>query len=48
MKLASVPVVPRQPRNFMPDTSVSNSSRSERKSCIHNVARLPTVTGWAG
>ena len=48
IKLASVPVVPRQPRKRIVPSTKSNSSRSARKSCIQSAARLPIVTGWAG
>ena len=47
-KLASVPVVPRQPRKRIVSMTKSSSSRSATRSCIHRVARLPTVTSWAG
>ena len=39
---------PRQPRNFMWERTKSSSSRSAIRSCIQRVARLPTVTSWAG
>ena len=48
MKLTWVPVAPRLPSSFSEDRAKLTSSRSIVKSCIHSVARFPTVVSWAG
>ena len=47
-KLAWVPVVPLGTQKRLDPIRYSRSSRSSSSSCIHRVARLPTVVGWAG
>ena len=48
MKEACVPVVPFTPRNGMCSIWYSRFSRSITRSWFQRVARLPTVTNWAG
>src|SRR5208337_3720003 len=47
-KLAWVPVVPLTPRNLSSERRRSISDRSRISSWHQSVARLPTVTSWAG
>ena len=48
MKDACVPVVPLLPSMRRFSMRYSTSFKSISSSFIHRVARLPTVTGWAG
>jgi len=42
-----VPVVPLQPSSRSREAVKSICSKSSSRSCIHSVARLPTVVGCA-
>ncbi len=48
MKLTCVPVAPRLPKSFSDDSAKLTSSKSITRSCIHSVARFPTVVSCAG